>query len=92
MKQKVISLMLVFAFLLSLWVMPKNQVDAAAVATADNYTKLTADTEITLNGEDLIVDLAGYNLTVKGMGKVYGFDTANEDLIWVVLISGVRGR
>ncbi|MBR2311393.1 MAG: hypothetical protein IKA47_12840 [Oscillospiraceae bacterium] len=48
-----------------------------AINTA-SYIQLGADLELTLSGQSLVVDLAGYNLTLKGMGTVYGFDTAND--------------
>lgn len=48
-----------------------------AIDTA-SYIKLGADLELTLSGQTLPVDLAGYNLTVKGTGTVCGFDTAND--------------
>ena len=57
--------------------------EAADVVSAWNsgeydYVQLAADKEIVLNGEQLKVDLAGYDLTVTGKGKVYAFDSAND--------------
>lgn len=42
------------------------------------YIKLLADTDLTMNGEELLVDLAGYQLTVSGTGSIGVFDTAND--------------
>lgn len=56
---------------------------AADVMTAwatgsHNYVQLGADLELTLNGEELVIDLAGCDLTVSGSGKLSLFDTAND--------------
>lgn len=77
MKRKTVSALLICVLLLFCLMvsLPNN---AAAIGSAENYVKLSADIELTLNGEELVVDLAGHNLTVKGTGKVYGFDTAND--------------
>ena len=43
-----------------------------------NYIKLGADLELSVNGQDLVVDLAGKNLTVNGTGELSAFDSAND--------------
>ena len=43
-----------------------------------SHIKLGADLELTLNGQTLVVDLAGFGLNLKGNGKISGFDTAND--------------
>lgn len=43
-----------------------------------DYIQLAADTEIVLEGQKIVVDLAGYDLTATGSGKLYAFDTAND--------------
>lgn len=43
-----------------------------------DYIQLAADTEIVLDGQKMVVDLAGYDLTASGKGKLYAFDTAND--------------
>ena len=75
MKRKVLPLLLCLMLVLTAVVFWPA---APANAADSNYMTLTADTEITLSGETLVVDLAGYNLTVKGTGTVRGFDTAND--------------
>lgn len=42
------------------------------------YVKLCGDDSLDMNGQELIVDLAGYDLTVTGTGKLSAFDTAND--------------
>ena len=42
------------------------------------YIKLGGDASFAMNGEDLIVDLAGYDLAVSGNGNISAFDTAND--------------
>ena len=78
MVRRSVSMLLVCALLLTCWVASPAQVVAATAVVSNEYTTLTEDTEITLNGETLVVDLAGYDLTLKGTGTVYGFDTAND--------------
>ena len=63
----------------------KNGEEAASAAlltdwTAGEYThiKLYGDTSLSLNGEDLVVDLSGNTLTLTGSGKISVFDTAND--------------
>ena len=43
-----------------------------------SYVKLGADLELTLNGQNLVVDLAGYDLSVAGNGTLSGMDSANN--------------
>ena len=43
-----------------------------------SYIKLGADLTLTLDGQDLVLDLAGFDLNLKGRGKVSGYDTAND--------------
>ena len=43
-----------------------------------DYIQLAADKEIVLDGQKMVVDLAGYDLTATGKGKLYAFDTAND--------------
>lgn len=43
-----------------------------------SYVKLGASLEITLSGGEMIVDLAGNDLTVNGSGTVCAFDSAND--------------
>lgn len=43
-----------------------------------SYIKLGADMALTLDGQDLVVDLAGFDLNLKGRGQISGFDTAND--------------
>ena len=51
----------------------------AAWATGNyNYVKLGANLEITLSGGEIVVDLAGKDLTVNGSGTVNAFDSAND--------------
>ena len=49
-----------------------------ASATAEVY-QLSGDETIALSGETLLVDLAGYDLTVTGSGSVKLIDTANDN-------------
>ena len=53
--------------LLSLWATGKY-----------SYIKLTSDDVWTMNGENLVIDLAGFDLTVSGTGNISAFDTAND--------------
>lgn len=53
-------------------------VGAAAAEETPAYVTLTEDTTLSLNGERITVDLAGYDLTVTGEGTVSVFDTAND--------------
>lgn len=80
MKRKVLPILFCAVLALSAMVLwPATPASAAVAVAADgDYTTLTEDTEITLNGESLFVNLAGYNLSVKGTGTVRGFDTAND--------------
>ena len=78
MVRRSLSMLLVCTLLLACWVASPAQKVAATAVAGNDYTTLTEDTEITLNGETLVVDLAGYDLTLKGTGTVYGFDTAND--------------
>ena len=43
-----------------------------------SYVKLGASLEITMSGGEMIVDLAGNDLTVNGSGTVCAFDSAND--------------
>lgn len=43
-----------------------------------SYIKLGADLEVTLDGQAIVVDLAGNNLTVSGNGTLSGMDSAND--------------
>lgn len=43
-----------------------------------SYVKLGVDLVLPLSGEEILVDLAGKNLTVSGSGRVEAFDTAND--------------
>ena len=43
-----------------------------------SYIKLGADMALTLDGQNLVVDLAGFDLNLKGRGQISGFDTAND--------------
>ena len=49
----------------------------AAIETS-SYIQLGADMELTLSGQQVRIDLAGYNLIVNGNGKLNAFDTAND--------------
>ena len=42
------------------------------------YIKLCGDDAFDMNGQELIVDLAGYDLILTGTGKISAFDTAND--------------
>lgn len=58
-------------------------VSSAEVVTAWNtgsydYVCLTTNLELALDGEEIVIDLAGYSLTVSGNGKLYAFDSAND--------------
>lgn len=43
-----------------------------------SYVKLGADLVLSMTDGEIIVDLAGKNLTVSGNGKIEAFDTAND--------------
>ena len=43
-----------------------------------SYIKLQSDDVWTMNGENLVIDLAGFDLTVSGSGHISAFDTAND--------------
>lgn len=43
------------------------------------YIKLYQDGALAMNGENIVIDLAGNDLTVTGTGKISAFDTANDD-------------
>ncbi len=43
-----------------------------------SYIKLQSDDVWTMNGENVVIDLAGFNLTVSGTGNISAFDTAND--------------
>ena len=43
-----------------------------------SYIRLANDDVWTMNGEDVLLDLAGYDLTVSGTGNIRVFDTAND--------------
>jgi len=58
--------------------MDSNEVLSDWTSGDYSYIRLDADMEITLSGEQIVIDLAGNNLTVDGTGKVYAFDTAND--------------
>lgn len=73
MKKRMISFLLCFALLFVAAPVPY-----AVAVTETIPVKLTADTEMTLSGETLVVDLAGFNLTLRGTGKVCGYDSAND--------------
>lgn len=42
------------------------------------YIKLYGDETIALNGQSIVIDLAGFDLTVSGNGEIAVFDTAND--------------
>jgi len=42
------------------------------------YIKLYGNDSLAMNGEDIVVDLAGFDLTVTGTGNVRAFDSAND--------------
>lgn len=50
----------------------------SAVGGGYAYVKLGADLTVELSGQELVVDLAGYDLNVSGKGKVKAFDSAND--------------
>lgn len=50
----------------------------AALESSYAYVQLSADMDVELSGQELVVDLAGYDLNVSGSGKVKAFDTAND--------------
>ena len=52
---------------------------AAAAAQTGEYVKLYAENNTIETDKDLTVDLGGKALTVNGSGKLYGFDTENDD-------------
>lgn len=43
------------------------------------YIKLCGNDSFDMNGETIVVDLAGYDLTVSGSGHISAFDTANDN-------------
>ena len=73
MKKGMLLSALVCLVLALLLVMPQP-----ASATAEVY-QLSGDETIALSGETLLVDLAGYDLTVTGSGSVKLIDTANDN-------------
>ena len=50
-----------------------------AWATGDYaYIKLYGDESLVLNGQNIVIDLGGFDLTVTGNGKISAFDSAND--------------
>ena len=93
MKRKIVLILLCLVLTMAVLLWPANAAEEktpfitsttttedAVLAAIENssYIKLGADLEMTLNGQTLVIDLAGYNLTLKGTGVVYGFDSAND--------------
>ena len=52
-----------------------------------SYVKLGADLVLPIADSNIIVDLAGKNLTVSGSGSVEAFDTANDTFDHTVTLS-----